>query len=327
MARKFLTALTIAALAGSAFASDAVINEVVTDPDGGNGGDTENEFIELFGCPEASLDGYVVLVINSDGSDEIDEAFHFPTSGGDYKFNEDGYFVILSTSGTSSDSLSDQAADSNVYEALPSSVTDGGTFTGDRHEASFAELETASEAFGKLANTGSITIVLLCDVDPADLGDLQKDDAVPTTGGVADYPGTLLDEIAWTDNGGNEWTESEANEFDYSPGFNPDYAIRVANITDDVVDTSIDIGGGEPYRDAYSEWYMGEIDSNPNPPFSNVFEASDTDGYAPEPTRSDLPTPSTRCRASTTSRYPRTREPHILWHARPAPDQVVPSRR
>ncbi|MFG0314811.1 MAG: hypothetical protein ACF8LL_11610 [Phycisphaerales bacterium] len=262
--RNTLSCMTLAAIAGSAAAGPIYINEIVSDPDGGDGA---WEYIELFGCPGESLTGYVVLVMNDDGSTaEIDEAFHFPTTGSLYSLDEDGYFVIWNTeydeeSEGDAGSPSDHALESDIYSVLPDTITNNDADidnSTDRHEASFVELRTAGDYAGKIANDGSITIILANNV--SNYGIIEKDDSIPTT-----YPFTMIDEVAWSD-GGSEYTVEEANEFDYTPGFNPDMLVRCGNTSANIVDTTLDLdptSGTEPYRDAYIEWFGAEVDSNP----------------------------------------------------------------
>lgn len=261
--RNTLSCLTLAAIAGSAASAPIYINEIVSDSDGS---DEAWEYIELFGCPGESLTGYVVIVINDDGSTaEIDEAFHFPTSGTKFKLDENGYFVIWNTAYDEEEEgagdPSDYALESNVYSVLPDTITNNDAdidSSTDRHEASFIELRTAGDYAGKIANEGSMTFILANNV--SNYGIIEKDDSVPGT-----YPFTMVDEVAWSD-GGSEYTVEEANEFDYTPSFNPDVLIRCGNTSANIIDMTLDLdptGGTEPYRDAYIEWFGAEIGSNP----------------------------------------------------------------
>lgn len=280
--RNTLSCMMLAAVAGSVAAAPVYINEIVTNP---KGNDEEWEYIELYGCPGESLTGYAVLVVVDDPDDtsnpaEIDEAFHFPTSGTKYSLDEDGYFVIWNTGYSQSGgagSAQNHANNSEIYDFLPDTVTNNGAdinTSTDRHEASFIELQTAADQAGKLSNDGSITVVLLNNI--SDYTIIEKDDTPPLTMGEPDYPGDVIDEIAWSDNGGSEYTEEECNEFDHTPGFNPGYAIRVDNASCLIDDTSCDFDG-EEYRSAYTNWYMGEIGSNPSG-FSDYFLGDNAEG-------------------------------------------------
>lgn len=65
-----------------------VINEILYDA---NGSDTDgNEFIELYGTPDADIDGYQILIING-GDGEIIDTIHLPNNS---KMNSNGLFLI-----------------------------------------------------------------------------------------------------------------------------------------------------------------------------------------------------------------------------------------
>jgi len=168
------------------------------------------------------------------------------------------------------------AGDSKIYDHLPSSITqDLMTINAatTRFEASFIELQTASDEAGKISNDGSNSFLLIKNFT---LSQIDKDSPVDMSGGDPDLDLDVIDEIAYNDDG-DEFVFDEANEFDFSPGFNPGALVRCANITDSVVDHSIDVHPGtqmgqvEPYRDAYSEWWGGEVDDNPDNSHTDTF--------------------------------------------------------
>ena len=275
MKAKAVMMAALALASGASFGAGDInslrINEVVTNP---KSDDAEWEYIELYGCPDTVLTDLALIVINTDGGDEIDEAFWFPTSGSLFKTNSEGYFVIWNTAFDQEDEeetgdADDHRGESKIHSVLPSSITqNGATPVADlttRHEASFIELQTSGDFAGKISNNGSNSFVLLKNISNYNL--IEKDDVISEDmSGDPIFPGDVIDEIAYSDSSGNEYTMSEANEFDYTPGFNPGGLIRCADIRDGIVDSTVDLDPGaatEQYRDAYSNFYAAEIGSNP----------------------------------------------------------------
>lgn len=295
---KLSCALTVTASAGLAMASQSSLklNEIYVNPPSGDTDvdDAQWEYIEIFGCPNTSLAGLAIVIINDEGTTEIDESFYFPTTGTTYQTNSDGVFVLWNS--LSDGSLSDQATgsffDSNfnfhynseVYQALPSTVTAGGNSLGlsdtVRFEASFNEVQNvpAGEEAAKIANDGSMTFFLLDLANDADLfpSDVEKDAEPSSDEQNLDTPSSwsgaiVIDEIAYSDSGGSEYTFDEGNEFDFSPGFNPDALSRVNDevfSVDATRELTADGESCEEFRQAYTNWVAGDIDE----PGDNQFD-------------------------------------------------------
>lgn len=249
---------------------DLFINEIWNDP---NSGDAPKEYIELYSpSGSISLDGLAIVVIQSADTDddgtidvtEIDESFIFP-SNGVYKTNSAGYFVLWNSDddadidadtrdSTYETQMKAQAADSEIYAKLPSTVRQTlangvgvtGTDIGElstRYEASFDEIGTLGDTNdlpAQLTNDDSRTFLLIdlagTGLEAAEEEKLHKDgnpDAdldgkieINEVGGTGEEL-QIIDSVAVSDNGGAEYTYCDQEEWDVSPGFNPDAMSRV----------------------------------------------------------------------------------------------------
>ena len=137
MNRNTLALSALAALAPFAGAQ-VVINEVQENPSGG-GIDPFHEYIELYGKPGMSLDGYIIALLKGGTDDpvEIDEAFSLDGQS----IGSNGLFVLFND-------------------------TDGGTllpmFAAGTNSVGFTAAHVAStDTPGNLANDDSSTYVLL----------------------------------------------------------------------------------------------------------------------------------------------------------------------
>lgn len=330
--KQYSCALALAAAAGMATAQQSSLrfNEIYINPPGGGSTDERYEFIELFGCGNTSLSGLAIVVINHDppAGIEIDEAFVFDNGTEAYQTNSAGYAVVWNSDSDSS-SIATQAANNNsevFNDKLPASITQNFATDDDflgsprstvvtRYEASFEEIEnvTGSETAGAISNGGSNTFLLidLANSKRADgttaatASDIFKDTVITDTNndGVPDgwQNFVILDSIAYSDNGGSELAYNEANEFDFTPGYNPDALTRVDDVSIGV-DNNRFIGtsspGTENFRDAYTDWLSGDIDTNANLEYNEgiggenrpadgatavVAPLTDLDGYALTP--------------------------------------------
>ena len=187
-----------------------------------------------------------------------------------------------------------QADDSEIYARLPESVrqtlasgaADSGpgrpnTALGDlttRYEASFDELGTLGDSNdkpGQLTNDDSRTFLLVdfagSGLESAEEEKLHKDgnpDAdldgkieINEVGGTGEEL-QIIDSVAVSDNGGAEYTYCDQEEWDVSPGFNPDAMTRLGVCTDycdfpECEESTID--GSDNYKWVYYNWAMGEL--------------------------------------------------------------------
>ncbi len=239
----------IAALAMTAGSANGqvVINEVYENPPGsGSTNDAVLEFIELYGKPGMDLTGYAIGLFKG-GSDingddipsvpadvEIDEAFSLDG----LTIGDNGFLVLYN--GTTAQSL--------IPLVLPNE---------GEGSASFFDtfIDNPNDTLGNLSNDDSSTYLLVrrrpdhsisngmsvygmeysmwkdsgIDVDY----DGKLDYGIEVPVGIAPMPLKIdplqiIDEIAWSNNGGKEYVRSSEQEFSDTPGFNPDAVSRLA---------------------------------------------------------------------------------------------------
>ncbi|GJM17833.1 MAG: hypothetical protein DHS20C14_00460 [Phycisphaeraceae bacterium] len=227
----------LALLAGAAAGADAqvVINEVLQNPVGSaSSSDDFAEYIEFYGVPGMSLDGYAVAVFKGGADDgdnipespaEIDEAFSLDG----LTIGANGFLVLYN------------GTDANSFIPLFMPAGANGDSFKDTHIAT-------SDTPGKLSNDDSSTFLLVRrraatdgtystafrkDIDP----DVNYDGKIdfgfetPVAGNPAASridPLQIIDEFAWSDNGGKEYVRSPEQEISNTDGFNPDAVSRVA---------------------------------------------------------------------------------------------------
>jgi hypothetical protein len=250
------------ACAGAASAQ-VVITEVFENPPGSStNNDTRWEYIEIHGRPGMDLTGYAVACIKGGNVDasfnppyplipgnvEIDEAFSLDG----YSIGCDGFFVI----GNDKDFLTGVAS---FLEPNPDFIPsqpdgpdnkrflNGGLFT-------TLHIDNPNDTVGNLSNDDSSTYVLVRRRPGFTVVDGQavygagysfwKDTSVDVNfdseldwGTEVSAPGfdgptqveaiQIVDEVAWSDNGGKEYTRREQHEISDTPGFNPDLIARV----------------------------------------------------------------------------------------------------
>jgi hypothetical protein len=234
-------------LAAGAANGQVVINEVYENPPGsGSTNDAVLEFIELYGKPGMDLTGYAVGLFKG-GSDvngddipsvaadvEIDEAFSLDG----LTIGDNGFLVLYN--GTTAQSL--------IPLVLPAE---------GENSASFFDtfITNPNDTLGSLSNDDSSTYLLVrrrpghsisngmsvygmeysmwkdsgIDVDY----DGKLDYGIEVPVGIAPLPLKIdplqiIDEIAWSNNGGKEYVRSSEQEISDTTGFNPDAVSRLA---------------------------------------------------------------------------------------------------
>lgn len=281
MIRPFAALLLAAGLAASADAQ-VVINEVFENPPGSAAdNDAFIEYIELYGAPNLSLDGYAIALVkggfDNNGDDipeafaEIDEAFSLDGLSLDSR----GFLVIYN--GTVDQSL--------IPIFLPINAGSASFF--DTHIP-------AGDTNGNLANDGSSTYLLVRarpnyefamgvstygtgyafakdnnpDVDFD--GKLDFGIETPQTNVLGLSPGSaaqsdpiqIIDSVAWSNNGGKEYVRDSEQEISDTPGFNPDAVSRVAFFGENPMLGLRLNGSGQvvPTRTADEEFIYGEVE-------------------------------------------------------------------
>ncbi len=238
-------AVSLAAESGA----QVIINEVVPNPAGSQ--DEIWEYIELYGRPGMSLDGYAIALLKG-GRDlnrngvfdpgeavpEIDEAFSLDG----LSLGSDGFLVLYNDTGGFSNliNLNMIHPDANIA-----------SFT-----ATHIDPPWGTDTPGKLENDGSSTFVLVRkrhDHSLDEFGQSQygpeysfyKDVRHDVNGdGDVDFGTELnlintgeparrvehfqvVDDLAWSHDGGKEYHRTPGHEFSETPGFNPDGVSRL----------------------------------------------------------------------------------------------------
>ena len=319
MRMAFGAAAMLLACCGGAL-GQVVISEVSVNPPAGLT-DEEFAYIELYGCPNLDLTGYMVAVVKGgrdpDGDDvigqpgfvdtnrdipEVDEAFALDG----WSLDENGYFVIAFTD------FPNNLTTQNPLRPNPAFT---GPLVGENPlnkrflngATAFALHIVSGDEVGQIATAGSTNILLIrrrpndTRVSPLNqrpdylaghawekdtLVDVNFDSEIDRGGetSVPQIPGQpagnpnlepyqLVDELAWSDDGGKEYMRDSDNEISDTPAFNPDSATRIRYYLDNpmlgfrTVDDPMAMGGFriEPTRTADEAFVYGEVDAGPIP--------------------------------------------------------------
>jgi len=232
-----LSMLLAAGLASSALAQPLMLNEIYINGKAGDS-DGDSEYIEITGPADMNLDGYAIAVIADTGEAEVDEFFPF------------GQF---------------DAIGSNGMLAL---VQDAGKYTIPM-DTTVIEFGTLNGSSGKLQNDGSLTVLLLRAYDDETVidsasWDREEDIDSGTDDSEIDaayQPYQVIDEIAYSGDGEQEYTEFDDNELDYTPGTQPDALVRIA--CDKRFENNGERFDAESHRKgAYDAWAFGDINTS-----------------------------------------------------------------
>lgn len=237
--RLFLAAGLAATIATSASAQ-VVINEILENPPGGGStSDAFTEYVELYGTPNMDLTGYALVLfkggedLNDDGTidipPEIDEGFSLDG----LSLGSNGLLIIYN--GTTSQSF------------IPLFVPDEGETAVSMFDT---HLPSPFDVNGNLGNEGSSTYALIRrrpfhsvvngasvygsgysvwkDGDHDVNQDGRYDFGFEAGNARAFDPMQIIDEIAWSNGGGFEYTRSRQQVISETPDFNPDGVSRVA---------------------------------------------------------------------------------------------------
>jgi hypothetical protein len=263
MMKNALIAATLAAFSGAACAQ-VVINEVYENPVGGGAqSDAFTEFVELYGEPGMSLNGYAIGLlkggtdINDDGvpesTPEIDEAFRLDGLSLDSR----GFLVLHNNTngaGIVPFFLPPGAAQSSFQLAhIPTSDTPGNLANDD---SSTYLLVRRRVTGGTLPFGTNFRKDVAHDID----FDGKIDVGNEGPGALAMDPLQIIDEAAWSDNGGKEYVRSSEQEISDTPGFNPDAISRVEYYGQNPLRGLRINSQGQtvPTRMADEEWIYGE---------------------------------------------------------------------
>lgn len=240
MRTQLFLAAGLAAAFVTAASAQVVINEVLENPPGGGStSDAFTEYVELYGTPNMDLTGYALVLfkggedLNDDGTidvpPEIDEGFSLDG----LSLGSNGLLILYN--GTTSQSF------------IPLFVPGAGETT-----ASFFDTHLPSpfDINGNLGNEGSSTYALVRrrplhsvvngvsvyapgysvwkDGEHDVNQDGRYDFGFEAGNASAIDPMQVIDEVAWSNGGGREYTRSRQQVISETPGFNPDGVSRVA---------------------------------------------------------------------------------------------------
>ena len=281
------TTLRLIGAAGLALActganAQVVINEVFENPDGpAEGNDDFIEYIELYGKPGTDLTGYMIGLFKG-GSDmddndipgvyaEIDEAFSLDGLA----IGPGGFLVLYN--GIDSQSL--------IPPLLPTGAVGVSFFD--------AHIPNPNDINGKLSNDQSSSYLLIRkrpfhrvengqsvyepgysiwkdtnqDVDFDGKVDVGVETPVDRELGIPPAPlpeiidpMQIIDDVAWSNEGGKEYVRSSEQEISETPGFNPDAISRVAYFGENpMLGLRVNSDGVTvPTRTADESWIYGE---------------------------------------------------------------------
>ncbi len=255
-------ALLLAAGAGQ---GQVVINEIIQDPPGA---ESDWEYIELYGKPNMDLTGYAIGLFKG-GADpdgdgiantvaEIDEAF---TLDG-LSLGSDGFLVLVNDSGGDAFVFADANATVSDYDTqhIPTTDTAGSLANGD----SSTYLLVRGRPNHSIA--GGVSIYepgysFRKEPDPDTNFDGKLDFGTEGAGAFEVDPLQIVDDIAWSDNGGKEYVRSSDQEISNTPGFDPDAVSRVNYFgtnpnAGNRINSSMTVVST---RSADEEWVYGEI--------------------------------------------------------------------
>jgi len=231
-----IAAAGIAAVATPALAQPLMINEVYINAKGESDG--SYEFIELAGPPNMDLSDYAVAVIADTGSRaEIDEFFVFSSDGGFADtLSSDGLFLLSQVPGN--------------YVAGEDAV----------NTEAFDDISVGGSA-NNLQNDGSITILLLRKWNASewerDVPIEFSDDSSMIDCIFQEYQ--VIDEIAFSGDGEQEYTWDDANELDVTPNTQPDALTRYAVMNSGEDSGTIFQGETEHQKNSYLQWIFGDL--------------------------------------------------------------------
>ncbi len=260
-----ISAAAVLFLAAGACQAQVVINEVIQNPPGG---DSDWEYIELYGKPGMDLTGYAIGLLKGgsdpDGDDvansipEIDEAF---TLDG-LTLGADGFLVLVND--PSGDAAAFTAATAVLSDFasqhIPSSDTAGNLANGDSSTYLLVRARPNHSISGGVSVYGpgySFRKESNQDVN----FDGKIDFGIEGAGALQIDPLQIVDEVAWSDNGGKEYVRSSDQEISDTPGFDPDAISRVNYfgtnpMAGNRVNSSMQVVST---RSADEEWIYGEI--------------------------------------------------------------------
>jgi len=242
LSKLFGAGLALACFAGAAF-GQVVINEVMENPTDA-GEDEFWEYIELYGEPGTDLTGYALVLVKGgsdpDGNDvpnsapEIDEAFSLDG----LTIGDNGILVIYNN----------VAGFSEVGLYVEGPFGPAGAASAGWDEMTNLYIPNPDPDAGNLANGDSSTYLLVRarpdysvmdgmslygpgyavakETNPDQDFNSRLDFAAQ--GFAAVDPMQIVDDVAWSNNGGKEYTRDSDQEISDTPGFNPDGLSRVA---------------------------------------------------------------------------------------------------
>ncbi len=239
---------------GSAWPARAqvFINEVLENPPGAGLHETGWEYVELYGSPGTPLDNMFFLVLkggaddNRDGTPEVlpevDEVFDLTG----FVLGPDGFFTLVGNRADGESPIADLAFTTNTrFDPGKAESRSNARWSS---AATFSAVSSRDQGSRppRLDNHGSSTYMIVR-VDPDDPGrpalspgtchdadfDGEFDPIVFVNGAPVVWPMLqVIDEVAWSNRAGREYTISREHQISETHGLNPDAISRVAFYVD-----------------------------------------------------------------------------------------------
>jgi len=263
--RQQSAAIAALALLAGTTSAQVVINELIQDPPGS---ETVWEYLELYGRPNMDLTGYAIASVKG-GNDpdgdgipnapaEIDEAF---TLDG-LSLGADGFLILVNDPFGDAAFFTHPTATISDFETqhIPTVDTAGNLANGDSSTYLLVRARPNHSISGGASVYGP-GYSFRKDVDPDVNYDGKLDFGIEGAGAEKIDPLQIVDDIAWSDNGGKEYVRSSDQEISDTTGFDPDGLSRVnyfgANPSrGNRVNSSMEVVGT---RSADEEFIYGEI--------------------------------------------------------------------
>lgn len=223
-----IAAITL--LAGTSSAQ-VVINELIQDPPGP---ELAWEFIELYGRPNMDLTGYAIACVKG-GNDpegdnipnapaEFDEAFSLDG----LSLGADGFLVLVNDPFGDAAFFTHPTATLSNFNArhIPSTDVAGNLANGDSSTYVLVRARPNHSIVGG-ASVYAPGYTFRKEPNPDANFDGKLDFGIEGGGAVKVDPLQIVDDVAWSNNGGKEYVRSSDQEISETPGFDPDGLSRV----------------------------------------------------------------------------------------------------
>jgi hypothetical protein len=275
---KFAIGALITAAGASSALGQVFINEVFENPPGPGGtNDAVLEYIEFYGPPGFDLTGYAIGLFKGgsdmDGDDiptarpEIDEAFSLDGLA----IGSNGFLILYNgpDGGSLTQAVADPAATAaSFFDAHIPSTDSNGNLSNDQSSTYLLVRNRPNHSVANGVSVYGPGYAILKDPNPDVDFDGKLDFGLETmtfAGAPLQIdPLQIIDEVAWSNDGGKEYVRSSEQEISETPGFNPDAVSRVDYFgTNPMLGLRINSAGETvPTRMADEEFVYGQTEGD-----------------------------------------------------------------